>query len=196
MFPPESKLVQAKVQDIIADIQDELADYYNIIATQEKGNTQAMADVVVNDKPILKNVPVSLLLFLEKQLIDLKTLASNLPTLPTDKEWSFDSNKNCYATKAEETLKTQKIIEPIVKYHATKEHPAQTDLINKDVVAGNWSTIHLSGAMPEKEREQIVERIEELQDAVKIAREEANSLEVEQEKILGNAVLSYIFTSE
>lgn len=196
IFPPESKIVQVKVLDTLGGIQNELIDYYNIIATQEIGNTQAKADVKVNDKVILKNVPVSVLLFLEKQLTDLRTLASSLPTLPTDKEWEFDTNKNCYVTEPEKTIKTQKRVEPIIKYDATPEHPAQTDLISVDRVIGNWSTIHLSGAMPEEERDKIVEKIENLQDAVKIAREEANSLEVEQEKELGNSIFSYIFTSE
>ncbi|MHC4346346.1 MAG: DUF7873 family protein, partial [Planctomycetota bacterium] len=153
------------------------------------------ADILVGAGCIAKNVPVAVLLFLEKQLAGLRTLASELPTLPTDKVWSWDAAKNCWVTEAEQSVKTQKVIEPIVKYDATPEHPAQTELISKDRTIGHWSTIHLSGALPEMERNAIVTRIETLQDAVRLAREKANSGEVEPQEI-GAAVLNYILTSE
>jgi len=195
VFPPESRIVQLRVSDALQTVQKELYDFLNIVATQEYANTEAKADVEVGNNILLDNVPVSVLLFLEKQLIDLRTLATNLPTLPTDCVWTLDDNKNCYVTNSEKTVKTQKKVEVIVKYEATKEHPAQTDLINIDKTVGYWTTIHLSGALPEAERDAIVERIEKLQDAVKIAREQANSLEVTSKTGFGKIILDYIFTS-
>ena len=154
-----------------------------------------MGNIRIEGVSILDNVPVTVLLFLEKQLTDLRTLAQNLPTLPPDRSWSIDEAKNCWVTQPEQTVKTQKVVEPIVKYDATPEHPAQTDLITRDRTVGHWSTTHLSGALPETERDAIVSRIERLQDAVKIAREEANSQEVTY-RVIGPAILDYIFTSE
>lgn len=165
------------------------------MATQEYANTSAKANIIVAGETILEDVPISVLLFLEKQLVDLRTLATNLPTLPTDRVWMKDDPKNCYVTGSEQTVKTQKKVEVIVKYEATKEHPAQTELINVDKTVGHWTTIHLSGALPEKERDAIIERIEKLQDAVKVAREHANSVEVAEQSAFGKSVLSYIFTS-
>ena len=133
---------------------------------------------------------------MEKQLTDLRTLAQNLPTLPTDRVWSMDGAKNCWVTDPEQTVKTQKVIEPIVKYDATKEHPAQTELISKDKTIGHWSTIHTSGALTKTHRNTIITRIEKLQDAVKVAREEANSHEVTMQELVGEVVLGYIFKSE
>ena len=144
---------------------------------------------------ILANVPISALLFLEKQLIDLRTLTENLPTLSTDKLWKFDDAKNCWVTYEEQTAKTQKKVEVIVKYEATKEHPAQTELASLDRTIGYWTTIHLSGAMPQKERNAIMLRIEKFQDAVKTAREEANNIEANIVSNFGPAVMDYIFTS-
>lgn len=195
VFPPESRAVQLRVTDALQKTQKELEDFLNIVATQEYANTEAKADVKINNDIILDKVPVSALLFLEKQLIDLRTLAMNMPTLQADRVWEFDENKNCYVTQPEKTVKTQKKMKVIVKYDATKEHPAQTDLVSEDVTIGHWTTIHLSGAMPEKERDEIIERIEKLQDAIKIAREEANSVEVEKQEHFGGNVLNYIFTS-
>lgn len=195
VFPPESRIVQLRVSDALQSVQKELTDFLNIVATQEYANTSATASVIVDDEAILAEIPVSALLFLEKQLVDLRTLAINIPTLPTDCVWILDGNTNCYVTNPEQTVKTQKKVEVIVKYDATKEHPAQTDLINVDKTIGHWTTTHLSGALPEKERDAIIERIEKLQDAVKIAREHANSTEVTMQDNFAKSILGYIFTS-
>jgi len=193
-LPAESRIVQAKVGTEINKLRAELADLFNIVATQEYGNTEAVGNIRIEDDVILADVPVTVLLFLEKQLTDLHTLAQNLSTLPSDRSWALDQAKNCWVTQPEQTVKTQKVTEPIVKYDATPEHPAQTDLITRDRTVGHWSTIHLSGALPETERDGIVSRIEKLQDALKVSREEANSQEVTY-RVIGPAILDYIFTS-
>lgn len=193
-FPPESRVVQARVGTELNKLQKQLSDLYDVVATQEMANTMAIGAITVKGEKILEKVPITILLFLEKQLTDLKTLAQNLPTLPTDKAWTWDEAKNCWATQPEQTVKTQKLVVPIVKYDATPEHPAQTDLISKDKTIGHWSIIHLSGALPETERDAIVERIENLQDAVKVAREEANGMTTESCNI-GEFIFNYIFTS-
>lgn len=195
-FPPDSRVVQVRVSDELKKVQGQLVDFYNIVATQEGGNTGATGSIVVGETTIMANVPVTILLFLDKQLADLRTLACNLPTLPTDKVWKRDDAKNCWVTDSERTVKTQKVTVPIVKYDATPEHPAQTELISKDKTIGHWDIIHLSGALPETERNAIIERIETLQDAVKVAREEANGLNVTEQPTIGEAILGFVFKSE
>ena len=194
--PPESKIVQVRVCEVLQGVKRQLADFMNIIATQEYANTAAKANVEVDGKSILDDVPISALLFLDKHLVDLHTLATSLPTLPTDRTWSHDDGKNCWVTAPEKTVATKKQLDVIVKYEATKEHPAQTEMVSLDRTAGHWTTIHLSGALPKKERDAMVGRIEKLRDAVKIAREEANGMAVEVVEDFGPAVLDYIFTSE
>ena len=51
-----------------------------VLATQDFANCQAKANVVVDGQTILKEVPVTHLLFLEKQLVDLRTFIDGLPT--------------------------------------------------------------------------------------------------------------------
>ena len=194
-FPSESRVVQLHVSDAVNSLMNELSDFITVVATQECGNTSAVADIAVGEAIIAKAVPVTVLLFLEKQLNDLRAFASNIPVLPTDREWRFDEAKNCWVTQAEETVKTQKKVEVVVKYDATKEHPAQTELISIDRTVGHWTTIHMSGALPESERNAIIGRVELLQDAVKVAREQANSIEVELRKDIGVSLLGFIFTS-
>jgi hydrogenase maturation factor len=118
----------------------------------------------------------------------------DLPTLPEEKQWSWDAAKNCHVTAAEETLRTSKKPEPLVKYHATPEHPAQVELVAVDKVVGTWSTVHMSGALSKGDKELMQKKVEVLLDAVKVAREEANSAEITMEKDLGKRILSFVFS--
>lgn len=63
---------------------------------------------------------------------------------------------------------------------------------NEDVTVGNWRTVKFSGALPVKRVNDLLMRVEKLQEAVKFAREEANNMEVEDVKT-GEAILGYLF---
>lgn len=193
VFPAEHRAVQLRVVDAIQTITKEIAGFYDTIATLDLSNTAAMADVVVDDAVIVADVPITTLLFLEKQMTDLRTFAGNIPTLPTDRIWSEDAAKNCWVTEPEQTVKTHKKVEVLVKYEATKEHPAQTECIGVDRTIGHWETVHMSGAIPEKTKAQIVSRIEKFQDALKMAREKANSIEAVSAENLGKKIMDNIF---
>src|SRR5262245_61264621 len=73
MQPPENKLVQVKVKELIARLQRDLIEMFDVVATQDWANCQAKADVSVDGRAIVSGVPVTHLLFLEKQLVDLAT---------------------------------------------------------------------------------------------------------------------------
>ena len=79
-----------------------------------------------------------------------------------------------------------------MKYEAKKEHPAQVEMYFEDVTVGTWTTTKYSAAIPAAERNQMLERVRKLADAVKEAREEANSREVDKKKI-GDTIVQYLF---
>lgn len=191
-LPAERSLVQCKVKDELAKAVTSLTDLFDAVATQDFGNCDCGADVVVDDITILKRVPVTFLLFLEKQLIDVRTLIEKLPTLDPTETWAYSNDQDCYATAPIETTRTKKVPYRFVKYEATKEHPAQVAVLTEDVIAGHWSTTKYSGAVSVKERNEMLDRVRKLQDAVTFAREEANSAEVPQ-KSVGAAVFTYLF---
>ena len=191
-LPPESKMVQFRVGDALKAVAGALADLFDVIATQEYANTTAKADVKVDGTVVLPAVPVTYLMFLEKQLVDLHTLVSKLPTLDPGEEWSFNEATNSWATKAAETGKTKKVFRNHELTPATDKHPAQVQVYTEDITIGYWSTINYSGAIPETKKTELVGRVEKLQEAVKIAREEANSIEV-TEQHTGNPVFEYLF---
>ena len=87
-FPPESKHVQYRVPDIIKQAVDSLTDLFTITARKDFTNTQAKADIKIDGKVILTGVPVPYLLFLEKNILDLRTFANSLPTLDQAEVWT------------------------------------------------------------------------------------------------------------
>jgi hypothetical protein len=147
---------------------------------------------VVDGKALLTGVPVTYLLFLEKQLVDLHTFIKKLPVLDASETWAFDASADCWATEPVQTARTKKIPRNHVKAEATEKHPAQVEVYHEDVVVGYWKTVKFSGALPAKRMNELLERLERLQKAVKFAREEANNQTAEEQKV-GRTVLGYIF---
>jgi hypothetical protein len=191
-FPPENKRVQTKTEELLKKCREALTELFDVTATKDATNCVAKADVVVDGVVLLKDVPATHLLFLEKKLVDLLTFCRKLPTLSQDEDWIRDEAQGLWATRPVVTVKTKKVEEFPVIVPATKEHPAQVVKTVKDVTIGAWTTVKFSSALPFDRIEKLIDRVEKLQRAVKYAREEANSVEVVQLRS-GDAILGYIF---
>jgi hypothetical protein len=107
--------------------------------------------------------------------------------------WHFDSTQDCWASDPAETSKTKKVPRNHVKAEATEKHQAQVEVYHEDVVVGYWKTVKFSGAVPRSRVRELVERVEKLQKAVKMAREEANSVPAEKVQT-SDKVFGYLFT--
>lgn len=191
-LPPESQKVQQRVDQLIAQVSTKWTELWNLVLTQDTGNQHARADVVVDGTTILSNVPVTTLLFLDKQLQEVERFVNLLPTPDPAEEWVHDPNSGLLKSQATESLRTAKEPAVYVKYEATKEHPAQTEFYMKDVPVGTWRQILYSGCIQTDRKNAILERVKKLQDAVKLAREQANLIDVERQKA-GEAILGYLF---
>jgi hypothetical protein len=191
-LPPESKSIQVKVSDLIQEAVTDLTEMYDVIATQDWANCTARASVKVDGQVILADVPVTYLLFLEKQLNDLATFVGKFPTLDPSEAWSYSEAADHWSTTPSESTRTKKVPKAFVKYEATKEHPAQVETFHEDILVGVWRTVKFSGAVPAKQRNQILERVRKLHEAVVQAREEANSIEATPRSV-GKEVFGYIF---
>ena len=190
-LPPESSKVQVRAEEIIKKTSEILTKLFDITATKDFTNCKARADVVVDGRVLLKQVPISYLLFLEKQLVDLQAFVKKLPILDSAETWVFDPSADCFSTEPVQTIRTKKVPRNHVKAEATEKHPAQVEVYHEDIVVGYWKTIKFSGALPQKRVNELFERIEKLQAAVKFAREEANQTEVEDQKI-GEKVFQFL----
>ncbi len=191
-FPPENRNVPTTVKALVNEVIAPLVDFYDLVAAQENTNTKARADVVIDGSVFLKSVPVGVLLFMEKQCVDLTTMISKMPTLDPSEQWNHDSATGVWATPPVETAKTKKIPRNHVKAVATDKHPAQVEVYTEDIVQGYWSTIKRSGAVSADQKAEMLTAVRRLSEAVKTAREGANGTEVEELPI-GEQILHYIF---
>lgn len=192
-LPPESTKVQVKAEEVIRKTAEILTKLFDVTATKDWTNVQAHADVVVDGQTLLSQVPITYLLFLEKQLVDLQAFIKKLPVLEASETWNFDASADCWATEPIQTLKTKKVPRNHVKAEATEHHPAQVEVYYEDVVVGYWRTVKFSGALPAQRINELLERIEKLSQAVKFAREEANNTEAQQQHI-GERLFQYLLS--
>lgn len=192
-FPSENQRVQANVKEILARVERLSTEYFDVNAKREWTNGTARADIVVDSETLVKQVPVGYLLFLEKQLTDISTMIGRLPLLNEGDEWSFDPAVGLHRSSPTESMKTKKNQRAIVKYPATPEHPAQTEMITEDIAVGKWKQTKQSGAIGKPARQEMLDRVEKLLIAVKFAREAANMADVVDTPAVGEALFGYIF---
>jgi hypothetical protein len=192
-LPPESTRVQLTADAVLAEAAGVMTRLFDVTLTKDAANTVATADVMVDGRAVLVNVPVTYLLFLEKQLTDLHTFLAKLPVLDPSEEWQFDDARGCYASVPATTVRTKKIPRNHEVSPATDHHPAQVQVYTEDVPEGDWTTVKFSGALPASRQRQLTERLVKLQHAVKYAREEANATEITDVKA-GERVFSYLLS--
>lgn len=192
-FPAEQKLVQFKAEETLKKIERTLSGLFDITATKDAANQSAVATVIVAGEELLTGVPATTLLFLEKQLHDLNTFVGKMPILDPQFTWKKDEAVNLFKADSQKTTKTKKVHKPIVLHPATKEHPAQTQLVQEDVIVGHWTKELHSGAFTEERRRSVTDRIETLQKAVKYAREAANNVKA-PDVFIGEKVFGYLFS--
>lgn len=191
-YPDENQKVQMTVADVLERVKESKVELLDTVAQKDYANTNAKANVVVDGKVLVENAPVPYLLFLEKQLTDVRTLVAALPVLDQNETWTLDAGNGIYKTKPVSTHRTKKVTKPLVLYPATDKHPAQTQVITEDVVVGFWEQVKMSGAMEERAQKTLLKKVETLLDAVKQAREEANNSDAPKVEV-GSTLLGYIF---
>lgn len=177
-LPGERTLVQVRADECITRAAAALTRWFDIAAQKDFTNCIAKADVVVDGETVLVEVPVTYLLWLERQLQDLLTFFRKAPTLDPAEEWSRDAASDTWRSAGQETTRTKKVPRNHVKSPATDKHPAQVEVYTEDVVAGYWSTVKFSGALPAQRVNVLIARTNKLLQAVKMAREGANGTNV------------------
>jgi len=191
-FPPEFTRVQASAETVIKDTAKILTKLFDVTAAKDWANCQARADIVVDGRTLAADVPATYLLFLEKQLVDMHTFIRKLPPLDPSETWTFDPSADAYVTEAVQTAKTKKVPRNHVKAEATDKHPAQVETYMEDIIVGYWKTVKFSGALPASRVKELLDRVDKLQQAVKYAREEANSIEAPDKRV-GDSLFGYLF---
>jgi hypothetical protein len=195
VYPEETVPVQRTVVDLLEAFAKPSTRLLDVILTKEAANQEARADVVVDGQTILEQAPVSFLLQLEKYLQqEVRGLVVSLPTLDTAQSWepSDSGDRGVSETPVTQRHKNKKVTRPMVLAPATDKHPAQVQLVNEDILEGYWNEKKFSGAVSGSRKQELIEKVDKLINAVKFAREEANGIPVTDKKV-GASVFGYLF---
>lgn len=190
-LPDEGTPVQLRAETLLDDAGRELTRLFDLAATKDEANTHARADVVVDGEVLLNALPIPTLLFLEKQLTDLHALISKIPTHDPSQRWELDESSALWRAEPVKTTRSKKVLRNHVKYEATDKHPAQVEVFSEDIVVGDWTRTDFTGRVPAARQRELLDRVRKLQEAVKVAREEANGTVVTDVHI-GKKVFDYL----
>lgn len=195
-LPPENQKVQQKAADLVCQASRIWEEIWSLTLTQDFGNTAAKADIVVDGVILMTAVPVTNLLYLDKQVENLVTFVKSLPTPDPSENWSVDGSQDLLRGEPTTSIKTSKEPTVIVKYAATPQHPAQTELFTKDISIGEWTQVQFSGALRADKKKEFLSKATKVLAAIKEAREQANTQTVSTQStaplfkfVFGDAVL-------
>jgi len=173
---PQVKPLETTVADKLEYVERHIVKALDCIYQKEDANTLAKADLVVDGTTIAKDLPATFLLNLENRFKEIRKMYNLIPTLDPSHVWTISTTENnVYESNEIETLKTEKVIEPLLLAPATKEHPAQVDKISRDRIVGKWLTRVKSGAITPSGKSRLLGRLDTLVRAIKKARMRANN---------------------
>lgn len=174
---------------------EHIVNYFDAVYQKDKANQVAVADIVIDNNVVVKDVPVTFLLGLESKLKHVrKSIYDTIPTLQPGVKWEAADNVKEGAYKkvyADEKFRTKKVMKNHVIAEATDRHPAQVQTYNEDEKIGKVVTDTWCGMISPHEKSVLLARLDKMLRAVKQARQQANSIEVGNETI-GEALFSYI----
>ena len=97
-LPEDRKNVQQHVGASVKLIREHHVELFDLAFRRDVTNCIAKADIVVDGKTLVKDAPVTYLLWLGHQLDDLHAEVSKIPTLDPAEKWKHDKEQNLYAT--------------------------------------------------------------------------------------------------
>lgn len=196
-LPSQLRKVQLTAPDLLGLARDQLTRLFDLKFTREFANCSARADVVVDGRPLVTDVPAGYLLFLETQLTWLiANVIDRLPVLDPAEDWTGSDTDPALATgvwksAARTQERTRKVPRWEVMVDPTPEHRAEIKQWDSDEIEGYWTTIRFSGQLPQSAVQEMRARAVTVLEAVRYAREQANELAV-TDREAGAAILGHI----
>lgn len=175
----EEKPLPTTVAETLEYVFDHWAKTEDLLFQKNKSNQSAKANIELRGTVIASDVPVDELMGLENRLAEVRAMIQMAPTLDASIRWAKDATQNQHtwvSADVEDTVKTEKLMYPVVMAPATDKHPAQVKEGNKDVVVGKFSVKRFSGALTTVQKADALTLIDTLIEEVKKARIRANQV--------------------
>lgn len=107
-LPREHQKVQHTVNDLLHTAQLKWTELWDLSATQDTANQKAKANIEVDGTLVLADVPVTTLLFLEKQINDVESMITKIPTPDAAEDWTYDGNVGLLRSQVTISARTRK----------------------------------------------------------------------------------------
>ena len=188
------KEMTTTVQEKLDYTTEALIQHLDCLSHKEHTNQETCADVVVNGNVILSKLPATLLLSIENKLAAWRNIYEAIPTLKPGIEWALDDTNRLGSFKAvhdELSHKTEMTIQHKILVNPTKEHPAQVEKWTEQKPVGQYRKVLYSGMITPTRKSQLLRKVDVLAQAVKQARQRANTADVIKANI-GGAIFKFI----
>jgi hypothetical protein len=184
VLPPQYQHVRLTAETALNAAAVLFRRFLDVTLTLDTANAGARADVKVDGKVLLHQVPNGHLIFLERELARLGVFVDSIPVHDPAFRWSNEGTEpGEWKTEPVQTAKADKgyVNHTVVEAKVIDGHLVSpvVNVLPKDEVTGFWTTVKFSGALEPRRKRQLLDRITQLREAVKYAREEANSAVVE-----------------
>lgn len=194
----QQSAIQSTVKSEVTWLSKILAKAWDAAHQIDVANTLAKADVLDEDtgKVILKDVPATSLLQLEKRVKELHDFIVAIPTLDPAKGFKPDPDKGAGYFRANDVTKprTKKVFVPLVLAPATKEHAAQVKEGWEDRPVGHVLQQEWSSLITPAMKADLLDNCDKLQRSLKKARAKANEQEVDvKAQKVSAELLEYVF---
>lgn len=190
----EYKKMETTVVEKLAYVAEMVTRYYDAYLQKEATNQTARANVEINGKIFLENVPVVVLLGMEQRLRELREVYRMIPTLQPGPTWKRDPTLSWGAYRSEHPEKrflTKKTKKAFILAESTDKHPAQVQALDEDVPVAERITTTWSGMLSVHEKSLLLDRVDVLIQAFKRSRQRANEAELVQRE-MGRTIFDYL----
>jgi len=195
-WPEENSELTTTVDERLEYTAGPIVSYFDALLQKEATNQDAVADLVVNGVLIGTALPATFLLGLESRLKYVRKVYESIPTLAVGTKWELapEKGKDIYAmTYPEEKLKSELTFKSQVLVEPTEHHPAQIEKWQEQMPVGKFVKNVWCGMITSSQKSALLQNIDDLLKGVKMARQQANSVEVKKLSI-GAGIVSFINT--
>ena len=161
----------------------------------DEANTRARSDIVLGEQTIARDVPATFLLQLEKRLKEIRAIYREIPVFDPVRLWNTDpgaDKKHVLRAEPVVTVRKQRTKKYNVMVEATKEHPAQVDIVEVDEPVGEIRAYDWTGMIAPGRKAELIKQLDDLLAAVKQARSRANATEIDRERKISSSVFEFL----
>ena len=190
----EHQSLETTVGENLDYLKKPWSEWVDAVASKDKANMEAAADVLIDGKVFIAQVPATTLLGLESKLSTLRGVLESIPTLPPGVSWITDSQEREGVYRSEHSttsIKEVKDTEYRKVAEATEQHPAQVAGVNITKAVGKYEVKQQCGMMSPVEKAAHLERLDTIIKAVKKARARANEQSVDPVD-MGGAIFDFV----